>query len=162
MYTQDIGYFFKISFCLELHILTRKSSLILFATSKIDNEFRQINAFLLRSKYFLKFHFICNVSNIIIYCCIDDSTQKNETIRRKNLFKYIGKIIEKADVYICKSVTVLVRLPNTRKKSYLKTLIDACTEALKRRKHCKILRFATKEKQLLSNLAKLCRRSSMI
>ena len=93
---------------------------------------------------------------------LDDSTQKNETIRCKTLFKYIAKVMEKADVYIRKSVTVLVRLPNTRKKSYLKTLIDACTEALKRRKHCKILRFATKEKQLLSNLTKLCRRSSMI
>ena len=59
-----------------------------------------------------------------MYFCIDDSTQKNETRRREYFFKYIGKIIEKADVYICKSVTVLVRLPNTRKKSYLKTLID--------------------------------------
>ena len=83
-------------------------------------------------------------------------------MRRKNLFKYIGKIIEKADVYVCKSVTVLVRLPNTRKKSYLKTLIDASTEALKRSKHCVILRLPTKEKRLLSNLANLCCRSSMI
>ena len=83
-------------------------------------------------------------------------------MRRKNLFKYIGKIIEKADVYICKSATVLVRLPNTRKKSYLKTLIEASTEVLKRSKHCAILRLTTKEKQLFSNLAKLCRRSSMI
>ena len=93
---------------------------------------------------------------------MDNSTQKNETIQRKNLFKYIGKIIEKADVYICKSVTVLVRLPNTRKKSYLKILIDVSTEALKRSKHCAILRLATKEKEQLSNLAKLYRRSSMI
>ena len=70
--------------------------------------------------------------------------QKSETRRRENRFKYIGKIIEKTD--ICKSVTVLVTLPNTRKKSYLKTLIDASTEALKRSKHCAILRLATKEK----------------
>ena len=42
------------------------------------------------------------------------------------------------DVYICKSVTVLVRLPNTRKKSYLKTLIDTSTKA--------------KEKQTLRNI----------
>ena len=34
-----------------------------------------------------------------------------------------------AHVYICKSITVLVRLPNTRKKRYLETLIDASTEA---------------------------------
>ena len=50
-----------------------------------------------------------------------------------------------------KSVIVLVRLPNTRKKSYLKTLIDTSTEALKRSKHWAILRLAKKEKQLLSN-----------
>ena len=67
-----------------------------------------------------KFQIISNVNNIIIYCCRNDTTQKNETRRRENLFKYIGNIIEKADVYICKSATVLVRLPNTRKKSYLK------------------------------------------
>ena len=97
-----------------------------------------------------KIHIICNISNVIIYCCIDDSTQKNETRRRKNLFKYIGNIIEKADVYICKSVTVLVRLPNTRNESYLKTLIDASTKALKRSKHFAILRLTTKVKQLQS------------
>ena len=79
-----------------------------------------------------------------------------------NLFKYIGKIIENADVYVGKSVTVFVRLPNTRQKSYLKILINASTEVLKISKHCAILRLATKEKQLLSNLTKLFRRSSMI
>ena len=94
------------------------------------------------------------MSAMIIHCCIDDSTQKNETRWRENLFKYIGKILKKADVYICESVTVLVRLPNTRKKSYLKTLIDASTEALKRTKHYTILCFGTKAKQLLSNLTK--------
>ena len=70
-----------------------------------------------------KFHIICNVSNIIVYCFIDDSTQKSETKRRENLLKYIGNIIEKVYVYICKSVTVWVRLPNTSKKNYVKTLI---------------------------------------
>ena len=59
-------------------------------------------------------------------------------------------------------VSVLGRLPNTRKKSYLKTLIDVSTETLKRSKHCTILCLAAEEKQLLSNLAKLCHRSSMI
>ena len=65
-------------------------------------------------------------------------------------------------MFIFVKVSVLVTLPNTRKKSYMKTLIDASTEALKRSKHCAILRLQTKEKQLLSNLEKLCRRSSMI
>ena len=119
-----------------------------FATSKIDGEFR-------------KFNIICNVSNIIIYCCIDDSARKNETRRCKSLFKYIGEIKEKYDVYICKSVTVLVKLPDTRKKIYLKTLTDASTEALKKSKHCGILRLATKEKQMSSNLTNLCRKTSM-
>ena len=80
---------------------------MLFATSKIDDEF-------------WKFNIIYNVSNIIIYCCIDDRARKNKTKRFKSLFIYMGKIKEK-DVYICKSVTALVKLPNTRKKSCLKT-----------------------------------------
>ena len=86
---------------------------------------------------FWKFHIICNVNNIIIYCCIYDSIQKNENRR--------------LDIYVCKSVTVLVRSQYSRKKSYLKTLIDASTEALNRSKHWAILRLAMKEKQLISN-----------
>ena len=33
-------------------------------------------------------------------------------------------INEQTDIYISKSVTILVRLPNTKKKSYLKTVIN--------------------------------------
>ena len=35
-------------------------------------------------------------------------------------------INEQTDIYISKNVTVLVRLPNTKKKSYLKTVINLC------------------------------------
>ena len=45
-----------------------------------------------------------------------------------------------------KGVTVLVRLPNTRKKSYFKTLINASSEDLKRSKHCSLLRLANVRK----------------
>ena len=110
---------------------------------------------------FRKFHIISNISNIIIYCYIDDNTQKIGTRRRENLFKDIRNITEKVDVYICQNVTVLVRLPNTRKKSYLETLqtlIDISAEVLKRSKHCSILCLARKEKQLLSKLTNLCRK----
>ena len=59
----------------------------------------------------------------------------------------MGNIIEKADSYIYRSVTLLVRLPNTRKKNNSETLIDTSTEALKRSKHWSILRLAKEKKK---------------
>ena len=61
-----------------------------------------------------------------------------------------------------KSVSVLVRSLNIRKESYLETLIDVFPEALKKSKHCLILRLATKEEQLLSRLTNLRCRMSIV
>ena len=87
-----------------------------------------------------------------------DKTQKKETRRRENLFKYMRNIIEMADVHICKNVTVLAKLQNPRKKSCLETLNDAFTDTLRRSKYC----LARKEKQRLLKLTKLCRRTTMV
>ena len=84
-----------------------------------------------------------------------DKTQKKETRRRENLFKYMRNIIEMADVQICK---MSLSWQNPRKKSCLETLNDAFTDTLRRSKYC----LARKEKQRLLKLTKLCRRTTMV
>lgn len=64
---------------------------------------------------------------------------KQKKTKINNATTLLRNIRKNADVYISKRVTVLETLPNSKEKSYLESLTNGFTDALRRSKRCVFL-----------------------